>query len=148
MKECFWQSEFLEVFWQQVSFLGYFLYLREFLFFLGERGNRFLREVFIAYLRLNDTIIKKLSNVSEGCSSLKIDINRLRKASQYHDVNGLGAYEDKIKTETLFRHVSILTSSSSTGIFWQTVWICTDFWSSKIISCSVTRRLIKFLIIV
>lgn len=39
MKECFWQNEYLEVFWQQVSFLGYFLDLREFLLFFRGRGG-------------------------------------------------------------------------------------------------------------
>lgn len=38
MKECFCQIECLEVFWQQVSFLGYFLDLIWFLFFV--RGER------------------------------------------------------------------------------------------------------------
>lgn len=71
----------------------------------------FLREGLIAYLRLNCMIRKKNpKSISEHCSSekIKIDINRLRRTSQYHDVNDLGVCEDKIKTETLLRLVSVL----------------------------------------
>lgn len=70
-------------------------------------------------------IRKKLNSVSEGCSSLKTDINRLRRASQYHDVNGLSICEEKMETETLsdtylyfiFIHKDILTNCEFSLIF-------------------------------